>query len=295
METRQLKYFLDVATCLNFTKAAQQNHIAQTAMSQNIISLENQLGFKLFHRNNRNVELTHMGQAFYQEALQIVRAVDRAEAHMQSLASGNEGIIRIGFQGEHESRFLPQMIQKFRDRYPKVTPELIQSIPSDLERMLSHDEVDIIFNIQYEETADDAEELFIETQPLCLVTSSGHPLAGQERISRCQLANEPMVFLNPACGEDIYHHMVHESLQCGFTPKVVGFATSVYSLLLMVSCGVGITVLPESCDTRQFDLRFIPLEENTSLNVVARWRSKNHNPRVPLFVSMLKEIFPTKE
>lgn len=294
METRQLKYFLDVANCLNFTKAAQQNHIAQTAMSQNIISLENQLGFKLFHRNNRNVELTHMGMAFYREALQIMRAVERSESHMQSLISGNEGIIRIGFQGEHESRFLPQMIQKFRTRYPKVTPELIQSIPSDLERMLREDEVDIIFNIQYEETADDTEELFIETQPLCLVAPTGHPLSEEERISRAQLASEPMVFLNPTCSEDIYHRMIHESLQCGFTPNVVSFATSVYSLLLMVACGIGITVLPESCDTKQFDLHFVPLEENSSLNVVARWRSKNYNPLVPTFVNMLKETFPKK-
>lgn len=295
METRQLKYFLDVANCLNFTKAAQQNHIAQTAMSQNIISLENQLGFKLFHRNNRNVELTHMGEAFYQEALQIMRTVERAETHMQSLASGREGMIRIGFQGEHESRFLPQMIQKFRDRYPKVMPELVQSIPSDLERMLSRDEVDIIFNIQYEETVDDANEMIIESQPLCLVAPADHPLAGYERVSRAQLSAEPMVFIDPSCGEDIYHYMIHESLQSGFTPRIVGFATSVYSLLLMVACGSGISVLPESCDTKQFDLRFIPLEENSSLNVVARWRAKNHNPRVTLFVDMLKEIFPAKE
>lgn len=295
METRQLKYFLDVATCLNFTKAAQQNHIAQTAMSQNIISLENQLGFKLFHRSNRNVELTYMGEAFFHEAKQIVRAVERAEAHMKNLAAGNEGIIRIGFQGEHESRFLPQMIQKFRLRYPLVTPELVQSNPSQLEAMLSRNEVDVIFNIQHEEPSIGTEELFIETQPLCLVVPSDHPLASLEIVARRQLAPYPMVFINPSCGEGTYHHMIHESLQSGFTPNISGFANSVHSLLMLVACGIGITVLPESCSVGHFNLRFIPLEENTSLNITARWNSGNQNPRIPLFVNMMKEIFPSKE
>lgn len=294
MDTRQLKYFLDVANCLNFTKAAQQNHIAQTAMSQNIISLENQLGFKLFNRTNRNVEMTYMGEAFYQEALQIIRTVERAENHMKNIASGNEGMIRIGFQGEHESRFLPQMIQKFRRRYPKVIPELVQALPSNLGRMLSSGELDVIFNIQFEECQPDIEELFIESQPLCLVIPENHPLAEREKISRTQLATEPMVFVDPACGEGIYYQMIHDSIQSGFTPNVVGFASSVYSLLLMVACGIGITVLPESCDSGPFGLRFIPLEENSSLNVVARWRKQNYAPQVLLFVEQLRELFPSR-
>ena len=292
METRQLKYFLDVANCLNFTKAAQQNHIAQTAMSQNIISLENQLGFKLFERNNRNVRLTHMGEAFYHEARNIVRAVKRAEERMVNIAAGVEGAISIGFQGEHENRFLPRLIRAFRTRYPKICLELVQGISGSLEQMLDDDEVDVIFNIHCQGTADDNEEWVIESQVLQLVVPIGHPLADIGRVSRSLLADESMVFLNPTCSENTYNYMIHDSLQSGFIPRVVGYASSVYALLMMVASGIGITVLPESCSNCQQDVVFVPLEEESRLNVVARWKANCGNPSVPLFVSQLKKMFP---
>lgn len=292
METRQLKYFLDVANCLNFTKAAQKNHIAQTAMSQNIISLENQLGFKLFERNNRNVNLTHMGAIFYQEAQGIVRAVERAERHMKYIASGCAGIIRIGFQGEHESRFLPQLVQRFRSIYPCVSIELVQAISGHLEQMLQSGDVDVIFNIQYQSTANNVEEWLVETQPLCLVCPKQHRLAGLSSIGRSMLADEPMLFLNPACSESIYNYMIHDSLNSGFTPNVVGYANSIHALLLMVQCALGITVLPKSCDLEQHSLTFIPLDNEPLLNIVARWRRDNENPPMSLFISLLKETFP---
>lgn len=287
MDTRQLKYFLDVANCLNFTKAAQQNHIAQTAMSQNIISLENQLGFKLFHRNNRNVSLTYMGKAFYREAQEIIRAVERAQSHMSNLAAGCEGLIRIGFQGEHEKSFLPPLVRSFRAQYPNVKLELVQAISSSLEQMLDMGDVDIIFNIQYQEKSEDTLELIVESQPLCAVVSSNHPLAKKGHIPRALLSNEPTVFLNPSCGQDIYHYMIHDSLRSGFIPDIVGYASSVYALLLMVACGVGISVQPKSCDTGQHDVVFLDLDEKDYVNVVARWKAGNDKPPVRLFTELL--------
>lgn len=292
METRQLKYFLDVANCLNFTKAAQKNHIAQTAMSQNIISLENQLGFKLFKRNNRNVSLTHMGEVFYPEAQEIVRATERAELHMKYIASGCAGIIRIGFQGEHESHFLPQLVQCFRSMYPCVNIELVQGISGHLEQMLQNGDVDVIFNVQYQSTANNVEEWVVEAQSLCLVVPPQHKLAGFSSISRSMVADEPMLFINPTCSESIYHYMIHDSLKSGFIPNVVGYANSIHALLLMVRCGLGITIQPESCDLGLHNLAFIPLENEPQLNVVARWRRDNENPPMPLFLALLRETFP---
>lgn len=295
METRQLKYFLDVANCLNFTKAAQKNHIAQTAMSQNIISLENQLGFKLFERNNRNVSLTHMGEVFYQDALNIVRCVERAEIHMKHIASGCEGIIRIGIQGEHESHFLPRLVQRFRAAYPGVKIELMQGISGRLEQMLEDGDADVIFNVQYQSTSENVEEWQVDTQPLCLVAPRQHRLARCRSIDRSMLADEPMLFLNPACSESIYQYMIHDSLKSGFIPNVVGYANSIHALLLMVQCGLGISVQPKSCDLGRHDLAFIPLENEPLLNIVARWRRDNENPPMPSFLSILEEVFPCGE
>lgn len=295
METRQLKYFLDVANCLNFTKAAQQNHIAQTAMSQNIISLENQLGFKLFNRNNRNVSLTYMGEQFHREAVSILRAAERAERRMANLVSGDEGIIRIGFQGEHERGFLPGLVRSFRAKYPNVTVELEQAISSSLEQMLDAGDVDLIFNIQFQEKSEGTRELVVDSQQLCAVVPAGHPLAGLGRIPRSMLSEEPMVFLAPSCGQDIYHYMVHDSLRSGFVPNVVGYATSIYALLMMVACEVGISVQPKSCDTGQHQVVFLDLEEVDYINIAARWKPDNDNPPLSLLTQLLPEFFALED
>lgn len=64
MDIRGLKYFISAAECLNFTRAAKECFITQTAMSQHIANMEKELGFQLFRRNNRNVELTTAGRDF---------------------------------------------------------------------------------------------------------------------------------------------------------------------------------------------------------------------------------------
>lgn len=67
MDIRGLKYFISAAECLNFTRAAKECFITQTAMSQHIANMEKELGFQLFRRNNRNVELTTAGRDFYEQ------------------------------------------------------------------------------------------------------------------------------------------------------------------------------------------------------------------------------------
>ena len=78
MDIRCLKYFVSVAKHMNFTKAAQECFISQTAMSQHISRMEEELGFKLFYRNNRRVELTPGGKVFLEEATNLLRKFDYA-------------------------------------------------------------------------------------------------------------------------------------------------------------------------------------------------------------------------
>lgn len=293
METRQLKYFLDVANCLNFTKAAQKNHIAQTAMSQNIISLENQLGFKLFERNNRNVRLTHLGEIFYQDAVSIIRSVERAEMRLKHMASGSVGTLRIGLQGEHESRFLPDLVLRFRAECPNVAVELVQGISARLEEFLEADEVDLIFNLKYQPTFDGVDELLVDRQNFCLIVPANHRFAkSADPISYQEIGEESIVFLDPSCSESIYNYMIHESMSHGFMPNVVGYANSIYALMLMVRCGLGITIQPSSFDTGQPGLVFIPLPDKEPIQVVARWKKENQNPALIRFLELLRSTYP---
>ena len=85
MDIRGLKYFISAAECLNFTRAAKECFITQTAMSQHIANMEKELGFQLFRRNNRNVELTTAGRDFYEQMKAVVHSYDNAVRHSQNL------------------------------------------------------------------------------------------------------------------------------------------------------------------------------------------------------------------
>ena len=292
METRQLKYFLDVANCLNFTKAAQMNHMAQTTMSQNINSLESQLGFKLFERSNRNVKLSTMGEIFYNEAVRIIMASEQAERFMKKVKSGANGVLRIGFQGEHESEFLPKIIKTFRKDYPEVSFEFQEDTPNRLEYMLNSGWADIIFNLQDESSAEETEEYLVDEQEIYLVVPSDHKLAKYDIVSRGFLASENMVFFDPSCCNGAYNNMIHDSLQKGFQPNVVSYGKSINSILTMVECGIGISILPKSCDNGMHDVKFIELNGENKQRILARWKTYNNSPVLLNFIRIMKQIYP---
>jgi len=290
METRQLKYFLDVANCLNFTKAAQLNHMAQTTMSQNISSLEEQLGFKLFERTNRNVKLSAMGAVFYHEAVRILMASEQAERYMEKIRKGAEGVLRIGFQGEHESEFLPPLIKAFRRQYPAVSFEFHEDGPNELENTLNSGWADLIFNLQEASTSEETEEYLVDEQPLYLVVPEDHKLARYDIVSRSLLAFEHMVFFDPSDCNGAYNNMIHESMQKGFQPDVVAYGKSTNSILLMVECGIGISILPKSCDNGLHKVKFIQLDEERKQRIVARWKQSNNSPILLHFIELIKQM-----
>ena len=96
MTTNQLKYFVTAATCLNFTEAGKQHYISQTAITQHIHALEEQLNVKLFTREKRKVALTPAGKVFLEEARAILERTRIAIEKTEKAAQGDAGSISIG-------------------------------------------------------------------------------------------------------------------------------------------------------------------------------------------------------
>src|ERR671916_600289 len=97
MELRHLRYFVTVATELHFGRAAELLFISQPALSQQIRSLEGELGLQLLERDRRGVRLTPEGAAFLAEARAVVQQADRAAAVARALSEGASGRLRIGY------------------------------------------------------------------------------------------------------------------------------------------------------------------------------------------------------
>src|SRR5579859_3008567 len=114
MELRHLRYFIAVAEELHFGRAAQRLCIAQPPLSQQIQQLEREVGFLLFHRTRRHVEMTAAGQLFLDAARAALADLEQAAAAGRRIARGEVGWLGIGFVGTATYEFLPAILTAFR-------------------------------------------------------------------------------------------------------------------------------------------------------------------------------------
>jgi len=124
VELRQLRYFVTVAKHGHFGRAAEELHIVQPAVSQQVARLERELGLALFDRSRRQITLTPDGQAFLPHARRVLDAADRATRAAAGLAEGQSGLLRVG-SSEVLGPRLEQILAAFRHRRPAAVVELI--------------------------------------------------------------------------------------------------------------------------------------------------------------------------
>src|SRR5918911_5216086 len=120
MELRHLRYFLTVAAELHFARAAQRLFISQPALSQQIRSLEAELGLKLLERNRRGVRLTPEGAAFLPEARAVVQQADHALEVARALAEGATGHLRMSYVVTTPGGLPELVVSEYQRRYPQV-------------------------------------------------------------------------------------------------------------------------------------------------------------------------------
>jgi len=116
MDLRQLRYFVAVATTKNFTRAAEQVHIAQPPLSRQIQQLEDELGVQLIQRNSRPLRLTEAGRLFYEQSLQVLQKVEQMKTGARQAASGERQSISIAYVASTLYGGLPMLVRMFRQR-----------------------------------------------------------------------------------------------------------------------------------------------------------------------------------
>ncbi len=147
MNIKQLETFLKVAETRNYTEAAKQLYISQTAITKQIQKLEEDLNTKLFIRTNKSVKLTAEGQFFLKEAEDILHRIDVSKQHLQSFKRGEAGEIRIGCMKTLDSEKLYEVIKAFEMRYPNVKVTLKKEHTTVLNQQLQDGLLDMIINI----------------------------------------------------------------------------------------------------------------------------------------------------
>lgn len=201
LDIRGLKYFISAAECLNFTRAAKECFITQTAMSQHIANMEKELGFQLFIRNNRNVELTVAGKDFYEQVKNIVHSYDHAVRHSQNLSTGSEGSISVIISSSIDGLAFMPRFRYFKAHHPTISLTVRISSPRYMVDQLKRGEADIA--ICWPEEMQQNDDIFVQNLAEfkgCLsaaVTIRWQAVAVSHRKS-CRTPSSPLL-ISPAC------------------------------------------------------------------------------------------------
>lgn len=269
MELRHLRYFVAVADEGHVTRAAERLGIQQPPLSQQIRALETELGVLLFRRKPRGVDLTDAGEAFLVDARRILTEVEEALTKVQRTARGEQGRIVVGFTSSAPFHpFVPAVLRRFRERFPRVSVDLEEAGTSDLVTDLASQRVDVAF-IRSPVPAGEGIAVYELLQERMLAAlPRGHRLAvGDDRmlisdpIGLADLAGEPFVLYRRASGPGLYDAIVGGCHRAGFTPRIEQEAPRIVATLNLVASGFGVTIVPESlCGMHLDGVAYRPIE-----------------------------------
>jgi DNA-binding transcriptional LysR family regulator len=296
MDLKQLRYFVSVAERLNFTEAAMEHFVAQSAISKQISNLEELIGVQLFIRNRRTVQLTQAGTQLLKDSRSVIARYEEAISNARLAGNGLSGSIKIGYLGL-EKIFLPRLINQFSKKYPDVNIELIQDTRDTLNSSLKLGDIDIGFTLSL--SMDRYPEILsrkISNIPFTVVMNGDHPLACHRTISITSIASEPIIVINQEVSPDGFKHLVELFIKFGLSPNIIQECSNYETVLLMVEAGIGISILPIAMVNPPSTLRFIELEENVEeIDFIIAWNRNNHNPLVPLFIKEFESFINTQE
>lgn len=244
MDTANLSAFLAVAATGSFSRAAEQLHLTQPAISKRIASLEQQLDCKLFDRIGRHINLTEAGLALRPRALDIIDALEdtrRALSNLSSIVQGRVSMATSHHIGLHR---LPPVLREFTRSYPEVAMD-IQFLDSEVayEKVLHGDiELAVITLSPTIEPPIMAEKIW--NDPLDFVVSPDHPLAQETPLTLARLGEFPAVFPGP---NTFTRRIVSQVFsQVGIEPQISMSTNYMETIKMMVSIGLAWSVLPRS-------------------------------------------------
>ncbi|HYU19466.1 MAG TPA: LysR substrate-binding domain-containing protein [Chloroflexota bacterium] len=266
MQPHQLEYFLAVARRLHFTRAADELHVAQPSVSQQIRKLEDELGAQLFHRMKRRVTLTAAGEALLPWARRVLADLAEARAEVQELAGLRRGRLAVGATPSVSTVLLPRALAAFQARYPGVSLVFREAGSGDLIRSLEQGELDLaVLTLPVRHPALETSPLLEEE--LVVAAPPDHPLASRPTVAIEDLREVPMIMLRE--GYNLRGITLAACRRAGFDPRIALDGAEMDSVLRFVAAGLGAAVVPSMVIPPNGQLPAIRLDPPTLTRTLA--------------------------
>lgn len=295
MEIRRLHCFMVVAEYLNFTKAAYQLCLSQSAVSRQIAALEEELGVQLFDRAPNSVRFTSEGQCFYAGLQCVLGDYDKLVSDIRQVRSIQVQNLDVGFLGGLERQLLPSLVKRLRESEHPVSLKVNRLDLFPLTLALENGEVDVAFTLALAlPPASEIQHRLLFKERLVVLMSTDHRLAGRDTLRFEDLEGEAFLDLERPLSAPANALLFDICNRRGFRPRIVEHFHDLESLMLAIESGAGIGVLPKyrgDLNTSE-RLTYVLMDgPDSTVDYVVAWRKANSRAALMAFLHELGEVF----
>jgi DNA-binding transcriptional LysR family regulator len=289
LTTEQLHSVVVLAEHLHFGRAAAALFVSQPALTKQIHKIENTLGGPLFTRKPRHLTLTRAGEVLVEHARLVIRDTQLAIDVSRSAMRGEAGLLRIGFGLSSLAIGLPEIVQRFRRRFPLIQVSMRElSTPPQLEE-LENRTLDIGFvRLPVSSVEISSIPLFTDRLMIAIQSRKRRKVHGGLK----SFARQPFIVVSRSASASLHDHILRTCHAAGFLPQVAQEAGELFTVLRFVQAGMGVAIVPKSSKTMNVP-GIAYLETGIS---TAAWRvgvafhnASSSDPAVRNFVSVVRE------
>lgn len=286
-----MQYFTSVVKNNSFTEGAEECFISQSAISQQIMALENELGVKLLVREKRKFTITPAGEYFYRQALALLDDVDRVKRQTMRIASENKNEIRIGYLRSCGVSELTTALAMFSEQHPDTLIHVEKGTHEELYQMLLSDQIDIAINDQRRAFSDEYRNYELITAYSFVILNRKNRLSNLECLSPEELKKVPCIIVTSKQQQETekeYYKTIY-----GLGDEYI-LAENLEEARLLIAGNRGYFIT-ENClqelEENEYTKR-IPLcrhEKQIEKKYCAFWKKSNHSEKLEKFAHLLYE------
>lgn len=292
MDLKQFECFINLAETLNFSQTAQIMYLTQPTVSNQIKQLEKELGFDLFIRNSRTVELSPSGKSFYEDIKDILVKVNKSIEKAKNYADKYLDFYCIAYEDNYLSiNYLPKIIKKFKNKYTNILLDLKITNFKKKNMLFSDNKIDFLFTVKDNiVNMQHANYLELYKSKLVCIISNELDISCKPKFSISDLKHQTLILLNPVhCPNEMVEIEKIIIENCPTSPVV--YADSTLSGCTMAKSGLGIAIMPDFIYINDDDLSIIPLDIEYYISYGIVWDKRDIRKESLDFINFAKEVY----
>jgi DNA-binding transcriptional LysR family regulator len=293
MDIFQLSYFIEAAQTKSFRKVSQRYFVSQPSISNSIGNLEAELGAKLFIRTSQGVSLTAEGRELLPYAIQVVENLKTAKSRIRDVHSSNKGTICVA-SVPGANNVLAECLKASIAQYPEIYVDIKILNGNGQLSAMEEDRYDLTFGGFPKRPNSGKSEIHLIRQGFLSLVLPRSQYSEDWEVNFSELKDVSFLVISPSAGSALYEQIITCCKNRGLIPRIVGFYNNANALLMGVSAGVGISLVPPCMILKgmEEDILEIPLtNEDAAHDYYVSFRKDSSNTAARNFLSVVKTMF----